>query len=121
MLVLSTHSALQEYLCRRVLVPLAAFPMAAITRLVKRTPYLPCAARRFLSHAPLHKERNVQWVFLGCPGVGKGTYASRLCNLLGVPHIATGDLVRSELASNGPLSSQVSPSLGISKPFNRFR
>ncbi|XVE68996.1 hypothetical protein DITRI_Ditri09bG0114500 [Diplodiscus trichospermus] len=52
------------------------------------------------------KGRNVQWVFLGCPGVGKGTYASRLSNLLGVPHIATGDLVRDELASCGPLSSQ---------------
>ncbi|KAK7378603.1 hypothetical protein VNO80_04048 [Phaseolus coccineus] len=106
--VLSEQSALREYLCRRVLVPLAAFPMAAIARLVKCTPYLPCAARRFLSHAPLQKERNVQWVFLGCPGVGKGTYASRLCNLLGVPHIATGDLVRSELSSKGPLSSQLS-------------
>ncbi|POO02480.1 Adenylate kinase subfamily [Trema orientale] len=54
------------------------------------------------------KDRNVQWVFLGCPGVGKGTYASRLCNLLGVPHIATGDLVREELASSGPLSQQLS-------------
>ena len=53
------------------------------------------------------KGRNVQWVFLGCPGVGKGTYASRLSNLLGVPHIATGDLVRDELASSGSLSSQV--------------
>ncbi|KAF9616064.1 hypothetical protein IFM89_028530 [Coptis chinensis] len=36
------------------------------------------------------EDRNVQWIFLGCPGVGKGTYASRLSNLLGVPHIATG-------------------------------
>ncbi|KAH9703407.1 putative adenylate kinase 6 [Citrus sinensis] len=51
--------------------------------------------------------KHVQWVFLGCPGVGKGTYASRLSNLLGVPHIATGDLVRDELASSGPLSSQL--------------
>lgn len=51
--------------------------------------------------------RNVQWVFLGCPGVGKGTYASRLSTLLGVPHIATGDLVREELSSSGALSSQV--------------
>ncbi|RZS13629.1 hypothetical protein BHM03_00045250 [Ensete ventricosum] len=50
--------------------------------------------------------RNVQWVFLGCPGVGKGTYASRLSRLLGVPHIATGDLVRDELAATGPLSKQ---------------
>ncbi|KAI3947496.1 hypothetical protein MKW92_037933 [Papaver armeniacum] len=52
-------------------------------------------------------ERNVQWVFLGCPGVGKGTYASRLSNLLGVPHIATGDLVRDELSSKGPLSQKL--------------
>ncbi|KAK4783493.1 hypothetical protein SAY86_007867 [Trapa natans] len=53
------------------------------------------------------KDRNLQWVFLGCPGVGKGTYASRLCNLLGVPHIATGDLVRDELSSAGALSAQL--------------
>ncbi|XP_073052611.1 adenylate kinase-like [Primulina eburnea] len=51
--------------------------------------------------------RNVQWVFLGCPGVGKGTYASRLSALLGVPHIATGDLVREELSSSGPLSKKL--------------
>lgn len=53
------------------------------------------------------KNRNVQWVFLGCPGVGKGTYASRLSQLLGVPHIATGDLVREELSTSGPLSHQL--------------
>lgn len=46
-------------------------------------------------------------MFLGCPGVGKGTYASRLSTLLGVPHIATGDLVREELSSSGLLSSQL--------------
>ncbi|KAF3321109.1 adenylate kinase [Carex littledalei] len=60
-----------------------------------------------LAPSPARKgreDRNVQWVFLGCPGVGKGTYASRLSQLLGVPHIATGDLVREELASSGPLS-----------------
>ncbi|XP_073134509.1 adenylate kinase [Henckelia pumila] len=51
--------------------------------------------------------RNVQWVFLGCPGVGKGTYASRLSALLGVPHIATGDLVREELSSSGSLSKEL--------------
>lgn len=46
-------------------------------------------------------------MFLGCPGVGKGTYASRLSQLLGVPHIATGDLVREELSSSGPLAGQL--------------
>ncbi|WOK92828.1 putative adenylate kinase 6, chloroplastic [Canna indica] len=51
--------------------------------------------------------RGVHWVFLGCPGVGKGTYASRLSQILGVPHIATGDLVREELAASGPLAQQL--------------
>ncbi|XP_078445983.1 adenylate kinase 1, chloroplastic-like [Wolffia australiana] len=53
------------------------------------------------------KGKNVQWAFLGCPGVGKGTYASRLSLLLGVPHISTGDLVREELNSSGPLADQL--------------
>ncbi|KAJ7564418.1 hypothetical protein O6H91_02G016800 [Diphasiastrum complanatum] len=39
----------------------------------------------------------IQWVFLGCPGVGKGTYASKLASLLSIPHIAMGDLIRQEL------------------------
>jgi adenylate kinase len=51
--------------------------------------------------------RGVQWVFLGCPGVGKGTYASRLAKLLQVPHIAMGDLVRKELSYATPIAKQV--------------
>ncbi|XP_004497451.1 probable adenylate kinase 1, chloroplastic [Cicer arietinum] len=103
--------------------------MAAVTRLTNRASFLSSSlARRYLSsdlnsHAPPynstpfrlvppreedHKNSHVRWVFLGCPGVGKGTYASRLSSLLSVPHIATGDLVREELASSGPLSSQLS-------------
>ncbi|XP_011006606.1 PREDICTED: adenylate kinase 1, chloroplastic-like [Populus euphratica] len=74
----------------------------------------------FLSHnsLPLRqepKEGNIQWVFLGCPGVGKGTYASRLSNFLGVPHIATGDLVREELNSSGPLASQLKETVNQGK------
>ncbi|GJN30181.1 hypothetical protein PR202_gb18467 [Eleusine coracana subsp. coracana] len=65
----------------------------------------PFKAEEKLTRRPA-AERNVQWVFLGCPGVGKGTYASRLSRLLGVPHIATGDLVRDELTSTGPLAKQ---------------
>lgn len=68
-----------------------------------------------LSRKGQEENRNIHWVFLGCPGVGKGTYASRLSTLIGVPHIATGDLVREELASSGPLSDQVS-----SRPFSVY-
>ncbi|KAE8801048.1 Adenylate kinase, chloroplastic [Hordeum vulgare] len=49
----------------------------------------------------------MKWVFLGCPRVDKGTYTGRLLRLLGMPHIATGDFIRDELASQGPLSNQL--------------
>ncbi|CAA0842887.1 Adenylate kinase 1- chloroplastic, partial [Striga hermonthica] len=102
-------------------------PMAAVARLLRSSSSSPaaaaCFAWRSLSNAAAAadelrsqpspppradpKRRSFQWVFLGCPGVGKGTYASRLSALLGVPHIATGDLVREELSSSGPLSKQL--------------
>ncbi|MEM7816198.1 MAG: adenylate kinase [Candidatus Aenigmatarchaeota archaeon] len=37
-------------------------------------------------------------VFLGPPGSGKGTYASRIAPQLGIPHISTGDLLREAVA-----------------------
>lgn len=46
-------------------------------------------------------------VIFGPPGSGKGTYASRLTQKLGVPHISTGDLVREEIRNNTPLGKTV--------------
>lgn len=37
-------------------------------------------------------------VFLGPPGSGKGTYASRIAPQMGIPHISTGDLLREAVA-----------------------
>jgi adenylate kinase len=42
-------------------------------------------------------------VFLGPPGVGKGTQASELARELGIPHLSTGDLLRSAVAAKTPL------------------
>ncbi|KAL8251722.1 hypothetical protein R6Q59_035415 [Mikania micrantha] len=79
--------------------------MAVFRRLIR---HRATTIRSFCCSSSPASNKKVQWVFLGCPGVGKGTYASRLSKLLAVPHIATGDLVRHELATNGPLSSQLS-------------
>ncbi|XP_024403460.1 probable adenylate kinase 6, chloroplastic [Physcomitrium patens] len=61
------------------------------------------------------KDRGVQWVFLGCPGVGKGTYASRLAKLLDVPHIAMGDLVRHEIMQKSAMAEQLQKIMGAGK------
>jgi len=42
-------------------------------------------------------------VFLGPPGVGKGTQAARLAKDLALPHISTGDLFRDHLKRETPL------------------
>tara|TARA_B100002051_G_scaffold232236_1_gene230829 strand:+ start:149 stop:709 length:561 start_codon:yes stop_codon:yes gene_type:complete len=36
-------------------------------------------------------------VFLGPPGVGKGTQASAICNHFNILHLSTGDILRSEI------------------------
>jgi adenylate kinase len=45
-------------------------------------------------------------IFIGAPGAGKGTQAKTLADLCGVPHIATGDILRSAVANQTPLGVQ---------------
>lgn len=42
-------------------------------------------------------ERVPTLVFLGPPGVGKGTYSTRIADQLGFAHISVGDLLRNEI------------------------
>jgi adenylate kinase len=46
-------------------------------------------------------------VILGPPGAGKGTQAMRISEEAGIPHIATGDLIRAEIAEGTELGRQV--------------
>jgi adenylate kinase len=46
-------------------------------------------------------------IFLGPPGVGKGTMATRTKDLLGIPHISTGELFRENVSKGTPLGIEV--------------
>ncbi len=46
-------------------------------------------------------------IFLGPPGVGKGTHASRLGEELGIPQISTGDMLREAIKHETPLGAEV--------------
>ena len=43
------------------------------------------------------------WVLYGAPGSGKGTQAENLRERFGIPHIATGDILREEVRSGSEL------------------
>jgi adenylate kinase len=47
----------------------------------------------------------------GAPGSGKGTQANMLRTRFGIPHIATGDMLRAEIASGTELGRQAQPIL----------
>ena len=46
-------------------------------------------------------------VFIGPPGVGKGTYASAISRMYSVPHISTGDMLREEIKRGTELGARV--------------
>ena len=50
---------------------------------------------------------SVRLVLFGPPGAGKGTQAARICELLGVPAISTGDIFRSNIKGGTELGRRV--------------
>jgi adenylate kinase len=51
----------------------------------------------------------VDILLLGAQGSGKGTQADVLAAKLGIPHVASGDLLRSAISRNTPAGQQVRP------------
>ena len=52
-------------------------------------------------------------LMFGPPGSGKGTQASRVAVRLGIPHIAAGDMLRSEVALDTPLGREAKPIMDV--------
>jgi adenylate kinase len=51
----------------------------------------------------------VNLLILGPQGAGKGTQAKRIAAEYGLPHIATGDILREAMAADTPLGREVRP------------
>lgn len=46
-------------------------------------------------------------IFLGAPGVGKGTFAARVAKKLNIPAVSTGDIIRAEIKKGSAVGKQV--------------
>ena len=46
-------------------------------------------------------------IFLGPPGAGKGTLAAKAVEIMGLPHISTGNIFREAIAAKSPLGLKV--------------
>lgn len=55
-------------------------------------------------------------VFVGPPGSGKGTRASRVAPKLGIPHIAVGDIFREAIAKETPMGKKAKEYYDAGKP-----
>lgn len=61
------------------------------------------------------KDRGVHWVFMGTPGVQKRDYATRVAQLLEVPCISMGTLVRQELRPHSSLYIKIANAVNEGK------
>ncbi|VVA96021.1 unnamed protein product [Arabis nemorensis] len=60
-------------------------------------------------------ERGVQWVLMGAPGAWRHVFAERLSNLLEVPYISMGSLVRQELNPRSSLHKEIASAVNERK------
>ena len=58
---------------------------------------------------------NRNCIFVGAPGSGKGTQAKKIQESLKIPHISTGDILRSEVSRGSALGLEVKEVLAAGK------
>lgn len=66
--------------------------------------------------APRHEDAVPAMVFLGPPGVGKGTYSTRVAERFGVAQVSAGDLARDEMRAGTARGRQVVRCVSCSHP-----
>ena len=49
----------------------------------------------------------IKIIFFGPPGAGKGTQAKKITTLLNIPHLSTGDILRSKSKQNDDLGNEL--------------
>src|SRR5579884_1961161 len=54
-------------------------------------------------------------IFLGPPGVGKGTQAALLSEQYQIPHIATGDILRAAMSNKAPVGLEINSYIDVGK------
>ena len=67
--------------------------------------------------APRHEDAVPAMVFLGPPGVGKGTYSTRVAERFGVAHVSAGDLARDEMRAGTARGQQVGSLCQLLTPY----
>jgi adenylate kinase len=81
-------------------------PVAKVAEPTTPKPHAPEHHARASGQAPTPPGKKPVLVFLGPPGVGKGTQAARLASEKGLPHISTGDLFRDHMKRETPLGQR---------------
>src|SRR3990172_10345588 len=74
---------------------------------VFRFPFSVFRFRLRITDYGLREPNEVKLLFVGPPGAGKGTQASRVARELGIPHISTGEMFRDQAAAGTELGGGV--------------
>ncbi len=90
--------------------PALLFGKVTTSGMLRRALALPSMGSYMRSYSATTSSRagsSHNYIFLGAPGVGKGTFASRVAKKLNIPAISTGDIIRAEIKKDSEVGRLV--------------